>query len=110
AGHFPRRSRRSLRRCSSRPWASPNFAIAWRRRASAPAEPRPMPEWLTKSFSVDQELAPEQMLLRLLLAACYGGCVALTYVLSHGRNKPDAVTLKTTLVLLSILIAMVSMV
>lgn len=76
----------------------------------APAELPQMPEWLTKSFSVEQELAPEQLILRLLLAACYGGCVALIYVYSHGRNKPDSVTLKTTLVLLSILIAMVSMV
>lgn len=69
-----------------------------------------MPEWLTKSFAVDQELATETVLLRLLLAAGYGGCVAVIYIFSHGRKKPDAVTLKTTLVLLSILIAMVSMV
>lgn len=68
-----------------------------------------MPEWLTKSFAVEQELAPEQLFLRLILAACYGGCVAVIYRLSHGRHKADA-TLKTTLVLLSILIAMVSMV
>lgn len=68
-----------------------------------------MPEWLSSSFSVDQELSAKEVFVRLLLAACYGGCVAVVYRLSHGRHKTDA-TLKTTLVLLSILIAMVSMV
>lgn len=50
------------------------------------------------------------LLCRLLLAAAYGVCVAVVFHLSYGRRKPDGTVLITTLVLLSILVAMVSMV
>ena len=68
-----------------------------------------MPEWLNQSLSV-AAFSPEQILVRLLVAGVYGACVAGIYRLSHGRHVPDSRTLITTLVLLSILIAMVSMV
>jgi uncharacterized membrane protein YhiD involved in acid resistance len=55
-------------------------------------------------------LSPDQMILRLLVSAVFGACVAFIYRESHGKNKSDATVMTTTLVLLSILIAMVSMV
>jgi hypothetical protein len=55
-------------------------------------------------------LSPDQMILRLLVSAAFGACVAFVYRESHGKNKVDATVMSTTLVLLSILIAMVSMV
>ena len=69
-----------------------------------------MPEWLTQSLTQGPHVSADELLLRLVVAACYGGCVALIYRVSHGRLKADAMTLNTTLVLLSILIAMVSLV
>jgi hypothetical protein len=52
----------------------------------------------------------EEVLFHLLLAAVYGACVAVVFRLSYGRGKPDRSIMITTLVLLSILVAMVSMV
>jgi len=52
----------------------------------------------------------EDLILRLLLATLYGGCVAAVFKLTHGSRKADASILVTTLVLLSILVAMVSLV
>jgi uncharacterized membrane protein YhiD involved in acid resistance len=69
-----------------------------------------MPEWLTESISLGSAITVEQVLVRLTVAALYGACVALVYRFSHGRHADDASTLTTTLVLLAILIAMVSMV
>lgn len=68
-----------------------------------------MPEWLNQSLSLTT-ISADQMLVRLLVAGAYGACVAGIYRLSHGRHESDSRTLITTLVLLSILIAMVSMV
>jgi uncharacterized membrane protein YhiD involved in acid resistance len=58
----------------------------------------------------DSPHALQDLLLRLLLATLYGACVAAVFKLTHGRRKADASILVTTLVLLSILVAMVSMV
>ena len=71
-----------------------------------------MPEWLAESISLSSALPSEQMLVRLVVAALYGSVVAVIYRLSHGRQaeRGEAWTLTTTLVLLAILIAMVSMV
>src|SRR3954463_9321802 len=52
----------------------------------------------------------DAMLVRLLLAAVYGGCVAGVFRISYGHRKSDVSVMTTTLVLLSILVAMVSMV
>ena len=67
-----------------------------------------MPEWLMQSFSEPLPKA-EELVVRLLVATVYGAAVALLYRITHGRHHEDPTTLKTTLVLLSILIAMVSM-
>lgn len=69
-----------------------------------------MPDWLSSSVSLGASVSLDQLCVRLVVAAIYGGCVAVIYRLSHGRQKEDATTLTATLVLLSILIAMVSMV
>jgi uncharacterized membrane protein YhiD involved in acid resistance len=69
-----------------------------------------MLEWLTNSISVSSSFSSEQLFVRLAVAALYGGIVALVYRASHGRTKDDVAILSTTLVLLSILIAMVSLV
>ena len=69
-----------------------------------------MPEWLSQSFAQGPAISADELLFRLLIAAFYGVCVALVYRLSHGRLKADGMTLITTLALLSILIAMVSLV
>jgi hypothetical protein len=68
-----------------------------------------VPEWLVTPTS-DQPLRWDAIVFRLLLAAVYGACVAAVFQLSYGRRKPDGSVLITTLVLLSILVAMVSMV
>jgi hypothetical protein len=52
----------------------------------------------------------EEVIFHLILAAAYGAAVAVVFKLSYGRHKPDGSVMITTLVLLSILVAMVSMV
>ena len=69
-----------------------------------------MPEWLTESVALKSANPPEQLFVRLAMSVLFGISVALIYRVSHGRQRVDAATLSTTLVLLSILIAMVSMV
>jgi uncharacterized membrane protein YhiD involved in acid resistance len=69
-----------------------------------------MPDWLLNSFTMESSFTYQQLLLRLVVAAVFGAGVALFYRLGHGRTKSDASVLTATLVLLSILIAMVSMV
>jgi hypothetical protein len=69
-----------------------------------------MLDWLWNPAAGDMPIEPREVLLRLLVSALYGGCVAVIYRASHGRGKDDAMTMISTLVLLSILIAMVAMV
>jgi uncharacterized membrane protein YhiD involved in acid resistance len=69
-----------------------------------------MNEWLANSSTPQASLALEQVAVRLVVAVVYGCCVAGVFRLSHGRSKSDARVLTSTLVLLSVLIAMVSMV
>lgn len=71
-----------------------------------------MPEWLLQDLSRGSALSVEQIALRLVVAATYGVLVAVIYRASHGKHEPhqEAWTLTTTLVLLAVLIAMVSMV
>lgn len=69
-----------------------------------------MPEWLAQSVSLDSSHSTGQLIVRLLLAGLFGGCVAAVYRWSHGRDHRDSSTLFATLVLLSVLIAMVSLV
>lgn len=69
-----------------------------------------MPEWLSDTVTTSASLPIQQVLLRLVSAILLGAGVAGIFRLSHGRDKEDASTLTATLVLLSVLIAMVSMV
>lgn len=69
-----------------------------------------MPSWLSNAAAWSSTISAEQLLWRLLLAALCGGGVGLIYRWSHGRGKRDAGVLVTTLVLLAVLIAMVSLV
>jgi uncharacterized membrane protein YhiD involved in acid resistance len=69
-----------------------------------------MPDWLVEKAAADAPSTPWELLVRLLLALVFGGLVALVYRLSHGREQGTGLSLTTTLVLLSVLIAMVSMV
>ncbi len=68
------------------------------------------PDWLLGPPSGEAPATADVLVVRLLLALVFGGAVAGSYRVSHGREKTDGLPLTTTLVLLSILIAMVSMV
>lgn len=69
-----------------------------------------MIDWLTPPAGADPALTLVQMLVRMIAALILGCGVAVVFRLSHGRQHERATTLTTTLVLLSMLIAMVSMV
>jgi hypothetical protein len=69
-----------------------------------------MPEWLQSSVSSGLDLAPVEIAGRLGLAAVAGLVVAAIAHFAHGHRKADAPQLLTTLVLLTVLIAMVTLV
>lgn len=69
-----------------------------------------MPEWLNDAIPMETTLHAGVLATRLFLALLFGGVVAAIYRLSHGREKPDGAALTTTLVLLCVLTAMVSVV
>ena len=69
-----------------------------------------MPEWLTPAVHGEPAITLESLTARLVIALLSGICVAVIYRASHGRESRDASTLATTIVLLAVLIAMVTMV
>jgi Domain of unknown function (DUF4956) len=69
-----------------------------------------MPEWLTDAFESEETLTARLLAVRLAFALVAGVLIAVVYRFTHGRDKADASVLVTTLVLLSVLIAMVSLV
>ena len=70
-----------------------------------------MPDWLRDTVDSGDVLPPVAVLAgRLALAVALGFAVAGVYRMSHGRHRGDARTLPTTLVLLSALIALVTLV
>lgn len=69
-----------------------------------------MPEWLRDSLQNTEQLPPETMAVRVIVALLFGFIVAIVYALSRERPSQDANSLPTTLVLLSVLIALVTMV
>lgn len=69
-----------------------------------------MPEWLRDAALMETPLSAATMAARLAIAAGLGLVVALVYRLSHGRLARDSRTLVGTLVLLTVLLAMVTMV
>ncbi|MCC7423437.1 MAG: DUF4956 domain-containing protein [Planctomycetaceae bacterium] len=69
-----------------------------------------MPEWLDDAIPLETTHHASVLVVRLLLALFFGSLVAAVYRLSHGRGKADGAALATTLVLLCVLTAMVSVV
>jgi len=69
-----------------------------------------MPDWLRDSVQNSEQLPLEPILVRVGLSIIFGFLVAGVYLLSQGRRKGETATLPTTLVLLSVLIALVTMV
>lgn len=69
-----------------------------------------MPEWMSAATAPGVTPSASTIAIRLLVALLCGVGVAIVYRLSHGREQRDTRTLTATLVLLSVLIAMVSMV
>lgn len=73
--------------------------------ANTPADPL-----LGQSRVPDPVLSAEELLIRLGLGAAFGVAVAAVYFLTQKKKRADAASFVSTLVLLSILLAMVSMV
>lgn len=69
-----------------------------------------MPEWLVPASTAGEPITMRILAVRLAIALLLGLVVGLIYRVSHGRGKRDSPVLFATLVLLSILIAMVSVV
>lgn len=68
-----------------------------------------MPDWLQNTVA-HSPIEPGTMAVRIALAVVAGVIIAAIYRLSHGRRARDSATLTATLVLLTALLAMVSMV
>jgi hypothetical protein len=69
-----------------------------------------MPEWLINTVGSGQEIPISILFSRLMLAFLMGGAVAIIYWLTHRRDETLVRSFIATLVLLSILIAMVTQV
>jgi hypothetical protein len=69
-----------------------------------------MPDWLSSTAADPEKLTVMTLLARLVVALVCGLCVAVIYRLSHGRARAATTGLVTTLVLLAVLIALVSIV
>lgn len=68
-------------------------------------------EWMRHALGGnDQPFSSDVIAARVLLAAVYGFVAAVIFRVTLARNRPDVRTMPTTLVLLSALIALVSMV
>ena len=68
-----------------------------------------MPQFLTQVFAGGPQIAPWEVLVRLLVAFAYGLVIAQVYRWTRGAHAP-ATTFPMTLLLLSVLIAMVTQV
>jgi hypothetical protein len=69
-----------------------------------------MPEWFAESFANGSNDSPGLLLMRLALSFALGGVVAGIYVLTQRKPRSELAPFMTTLVLLTILIAMVTLV
>jgi uncharacterized membrane protein YhiD involved in acid resistance len=69
-----------------------------------------MPEWLTEAFQGDADVRLALLAPRLAVALALGCVVAGVYRLTHGRRGEPAAGLTATLVMLTVLIALVTMV
>lgn len=69
-----------------------------------------MPEWLHDSFRGEMDVSVAILTVRLAVALALGCVVAGIYRVTHGRESGQATGLLATLVLLTVLIAMVTLV
>jgi uncharacterized membrane protein YhiD involved in acid resistance len=69
-----------------------------------------MPEWLRDAFPHDAEVPLSQLAVRLAAGLALGCVVAGVYRLTHGKGRPEANGLTATLVMLTVLIALVTLV
>src|SRR5262249_60503450 len=69
-----------------------------------------MPEWLREALTIGDVPSVELAVTRVGLGLVAGFVVAGVYVLGLGRRRDDGITLPTTLVLLTVVIAVVTMV
>jgi uncharacterized membrane protein YhiD involved in acid resistance len=69
-----------------------------------------MVEWLEESLTSGGAIDPGVLAVRLLLALALGGVVGCIYAATQRRSRPELLPFATTLVLLTILIAMVTLV
>src|SRR5690348_967343 len=69
-----------------------------------------MPEWLRDAFPHDTEVPLWQLAARLAAGLALGCVVAGVYRLTHGKGRPEGNGLTATLVMLTVLIALVTMV
>ncbi len=69
-----------------------------------------MPDWLSDATMIETPISAASMATRLIISALFGVAIAIVYRLSHGKLARDSRTLFGTLVLLTILLAMVTMV
>ena len=69
-----------------------------------------MPQWLQESFSAESHFTWETLFLRLIAALVFGAIVALIYFLTHRRDETYQPTFLSTIVMLTILIALVTQV
>jgi hypothetical protein len=68
-----------------------------------------MPEFLKSPFASGPDVSPYNILVRLVLSLLFGGAVAWVYCRTR-KSEPISPSFPTTLVLLSVLIAMVTQV
>lgn len=69
-----------------------------------------MPEWLNGVVGTEGEIAPEKLAVRLVLSALLGAAVAAVYALTRKKTRTEAAPFSATLVLLTVLIALVTQV
>ena len=69
-----------------------------------------MREWFETSVTHNVTVSTWDLAIRLILSLVFGGVVAGIYVLTQRRSRSELVPMATTLVLLSVLIAMVTLV
>jgi hypothetical protein len=69
-----------------------------------------MPEWLNKAAGGEKTIAADELAVRLVLAAVLGAAVAAIYALTRKKSRSEAAPFFATLVLLTVLIALVTQV
>jgi hypothetical protein len=69
-----------------------------------------VPESIEQAFAFEAKLSFQVLVVRLLAALVFGICVAVIYRVTHGRGNSAVQSLMATLVMLSVLIALVTLI